>query len=121
MDGLKPPILTDLGKEVTGRLQNKLHQQNKQLRMLWQKLQKINTYWTKRMGTFFIPDDIPPLAMYKNKMRSKSLALHYPAAIFFRRVRKIWLPHTNWQTMAMDHTGDVGGGGKRSTPISNVA
>jgi hypothetical protein len=29
MDGLKPPFLTDLEKEATGRLQNKLHQQNK--------------------------------------------------------------------------------------------
>ena len=29
MDGLKPPFLMDLGKEVTGSLQNKLRQQNK--------------------------------------------------------------------------------------------
>jgi hypothetical protein len=43
MDGLKQPFLMHLGKEATGSLQNKLRQQNKQLRMLRQKLQ-INTY-----------------------------------------------------------------------------
>ncbi len=80
MDELKPLFLTDLGKEATGSLQNKLCQQNKQLWMLRQKLQKTNTYWTKHMGMFFIPDNISPLAMYKNKMRQKGLALHHSAA-----------------------------------------
>jgi hypothetical protein len=32
------------------------------------------------MGMFFIREDIPPLATYRNKMRPQGLALHHPAA-----------------------------------------
>jgi hypothetical protein len=109
MDGLKPLFLTDLGKEATGLLQNKLRQQSKQLLMLWQKLQKINTYWTKHMGMFFIPDDIPPLATYKNKMRSKGLALHHPATQILEeytnygcptQTGKPWTKQEMWEAVA---------------------
>jgi hypothetical protein len=78
MDGLKPLFLMDLGKEATGSLQNKLWQQNKQLRLLRPKLQKIKTYWTTHMGTFFIPEDIPTLSTYRNKMRPQGLAIYHP-------------------------------------------
>jgi hypothetical protein len=92
MDGLKPPFLMDLGNKATGILQNKLCQQNKRLRMLRQKLQKINTYWTKHMGMFFIPDDIPPLPTYENKMRPKGLGLHHPAAQILEEYAKYGCP-----------------------------
>ncbi len=109
MDGLKPRFVTDLGKEARGSLQNKLCQQNKQLRMLQQKLQKINTYWTNHMGMFFIPDNIPPLAMYKNKMRPKGLALHHPAAKILEdyakcgcptQTGKPWTKQEMWEVVA---------------------
>ncbi len=72
MDGLQLLLLTDLGKEATGSLHDKLRQQNKWLWLLQQKLQKINTYWTKHKGVFFIPDDIPPLSMCCDEIRPKS-------------------------------------------------
>jgi hypothetical protein len=44
------------------------------------------------MGTFFIPDDIPPLATYKNKMRPKGLTLHQPAAKKIEEFAKYGFP-----------------------------
>jgi hypothetical protein len=92
MDGLQPLLLTDLGKEATGSLRNKLREQNKWLWLLQQKLQKINTYWTKHKGVFFIPDDIPPLSTCRNEMRPKGLALHHPAAKILEEYRTYGCP-----------------------------
>jgi hypothetical protein len=61
------------------------------------------------MGTFFIPDNIPPLATYKNEMRPKGLALHHPAAKILEEYAKYgcptqtckpWTKQEMWETVA---------------------
>ncbi len=93
MDGLQLPFLTDLGKEATGSLHNKLCQQNKWLRLVQQKLQKVNMYWTEHKGTFFIPDNILPLSMYRSEMRPKGLTLDHPAAKIWKSMQHMGVPH----------------------------
>ncbi len=60
-------------------------------------------------GTFFIPEDIPPLATYRNKMRPQGLALHHPAAKILEeyaqygcptRTGKPWSKKEMWEAVA---------------------
>jgi hypothetical protein len=111
MDGLKPPFLTDLVMEATGLLLNKLCQQNKRLQMLRQKMQNNNTYWTKHMGTFIIPDNIPPLATYKNEMRPKGLVLHHPVAQILEEYTKYGCPTQTGKPWTKQETWEVGARG----------
>ncbi len=61
------------------------------------------------MGTFFILDNIPPLATYKHKMRPKGLTLQHPAANILEeyakygcptRTGKPWTTQKMWEAVA---------------------
>ncbi len=53
---------------------------------------------------FFITDDIPPLATFKNKMIPKGLALHHPVANILEEYTKYGCPKQTgkpWTTQEM--------------------
>ncbi len=56
------------------------------------------------MRTFFIPEDIPPLATYRNKMRPQGLTLHHPAAKILEEYAQYGCPTRTgkpWSKMEM--------------------
>jgi hypothetical protein len=52
----------------------------------------LKTYWTLHEGNFFILEDKKPLEKYWNKMQSKGLVLHHPAANLLEEYATVGCP-----------------------------